>query len=91
MTDSGWTRLTPHYAPDAVVWWFYRSFSDAYSYARGGRVRSAREARKRIRDCWDESIREHRSWRERPTHALGSEGELVPLNLPGSPRFGSAR
>lgn len=83
MTDSGWVRLTPRFALDGVTWWFYRSWDDGFSYARGGRVRSARAARKMLRQCWDASQREHRAFLERPEFALGEKGQLVPLHLPG--------
>ena len=81
MTNSGWVRLVPDFHPEAVTWWFYRCFDDGFCFARGGRVRSAREARRSIDACWDESITEHRLALDRPYHELGAKGELLPLNL----------
>ena len=80
-TESGWVRLIPGYSEVAVSWWFVRSFHDGFTYARGGRVRSARAARRTIKDHWQASIAEHNAFKNRRTHALGDDGQLIPLDL----------
>ena len=84
MTESGWVRLVPYYQPEAVAWWFFKRFDDGFCFARGGRVRSARQARKAIRQAHLEVSRDRQHWRTRPEYTLGTEGELVPLELAGT-------
>lgn len=86
MTESGWVRLVPYYQPEAVAWWFFKRYDDGFCFARGGRVRSARVARKAIKAAWEESGRDRQHFRTRPEYTLGPEGELVPLKLAGTLR-----
>lgn len=83
--------MMPDYAEDAVSWWFVRVFYDGFAYARGGRVRSARLARKTIKEAWDASLAEHSAYKHRFTHRLGKDGELIPIELAESPSLKLAR
>lgn len=91
MTKSGYARLVPHHDEEAVTWWFYRDFDDGFAYARGGRLRSARQARKAIDAAWNASIAEHKRWLNRRTHELGKNGELVPIPLVDTFSWGHAQ
>lgn len=83
-TRSGYVRLIPQQHPFAVRWWVVIDFGDGFVYAAGDRCRTARQARKRIRDLggWPhgQAYREHQAYLQRPRFELGPEGELVPLN-----------
>lgn len=75
-------------------WWFYLHVPDAegrpqdprqgvqgngFSFARGGRAPDRHSADLRLRRAWDDAEREFRLWQKQPSHALGPNGELVPL------------
>lgn len=65
---------------DAVRWW-YVHLEDGYTFARGGRARTAHDARDAIRNARNEHERDAlRSNRlSKLTHRLGPQGELIPL------------
>lgn len=62
----------------AVQWWYYRDYEDGWAFARGGRVRTTREARKKLRDCDHECERERHYFESRPTHEMLDDGSLIP-------------
>lgn len=65
---------------DAVSWW-YVVREDDYVFARGGRVRTTRDARERLRQARNEHARDREVSRrqKRLRHKLGPDGELVRL------------
>jgi hypothetical protein len=79
MRSQGHTRLAgQQHNPVAVQWWYFRDYEDGWAFARGGRVRTTREARKKIRDCDHECSRERHYFESRPTHEMLDDGSLVP-------------
>lgn len=50
-----------------------------FRFARGGRATTTREAEEALRDALAEAGREVEFWRGQPSHALGPDGELIPL------------
>lgn len=77
---SGYLRLKgPAYAPDAVAWWYVGKLGDGLRFARGGRVRTSRLARRAIESARHEHARDIRALEQRPTHRLDRTGNLVPL------------
>lgn len=78
-SDAGYVRLAgPRYAPDAVAWWYVGKL-DGHRFARGGRVRTSRLARRAIDDARHEHARDIRALELRPVARLDSSGNLVPL------------
>lgn len=79
MIKSGYHRMTPHHADDAVSWWFFRTWKDGFAFGRGGRCRTSREARHLITDLYNASEHQHHEWLRRPTHQLLPTGEIEGL------------
>lgn len=79
MILSGYKRLTPHENPQAVAWWFVKEFDDGFCFARGGRVRTTREARHIIDGVWRLAEADHRVYLERPQFILRGE-DMEPVN-----------
>ena len=78
--SQGYVRVSPFNRPDAVVWWYSHAFADGFVFARGGSVRTNRQARHAINDCKGMSEREHRRYVERPVARLMDDGSLEPIN-----------
>ena len=79
MRTQGHIRLAGQDSnPLAVQWWYFRDYEDGWAFARGGRVRTTREARKAIRDADHECLRERHYFESRPTHEMLEDGSLVP-------------
>lgn len=84
-----------------VRWWFYVWVpgeklrnqkarlgveDNGFAFARGGRCRSEQEAQQLIEQAQGEAALEISYWRGQPSHALGANGELIPLTqLPELP------
>ena len=77
-----------------IRWWFYIWIpggklrnQDArlgvedhgFTFARGGRTHSEEDAQHEIEKAQREAEREVEYWRGQPSHALGPNGELIPL------------
>lgn len=78
MISSGHVRLgTQMYSEVAVQWWYFRDFEDGWAFARGGRCRTTREARKLISDCHHECVRERHYFQSRPDMEMLKDGSLV--------------
>lgn len=76
----GYERLQgPERGDEAVAWWYWAEGPARFRFARGGRVRTCRDARAAIRDAEHEHAHELRSWEQRPTHRLAADGALIPL------------
>ena len=76
---QGYVRVAgDQMAEDAVQWWYWWTYPDGWAFARGGRVRTVREARRMHRAAHAEMQRERRVFLKRPTHKL-VEGDPVPL------------
>lgn len=92
MTAQGYVRLIAGRHPEAVSWWFVRTFDDGFVYARGGRCRTARQARAILQGLWTAAGAEHRAWIERASHRLRRDGslELIDYGCPYAPRWPGA-
>lgn len=86
-------------ATDRVRWWVYLEVLNArpqgprrgvpdrgFRFARGGRAGTTEEAMEAILDATATSERELARWRHQPSHALGPDGRLVPLEDPAPDR-----
>lgn len=78
-----------------IRWWFYiwvpgyklrnrqarLGVSDnGFAFARGGRTHSGEHASQLIAEAEAEAQREIEYWRGQPSHSLGPNGELIPLD-----------
>lgn len=80
MIECGYERIMgPEPHPEAVTWWFFRSWDDGFAFARGGRCATSRIARRQLDSLSDQSEYEHLQWIGRPTHELMKDGTLRPL------------
>lgn len=79
MTDIGYTRVRDNRMwVDAVQWWYFWEYDDGWAFARGGRCRTLREARRLIRNCHGERQRERQAFLDRPKLLLTEDG-IVPI------------
>lgn len=51
-----------------------------FHFARGGRAWSAEQAQDRIREAYEVAQHEARIWTGQPSHSLGPNGELIPVD-----------
>lgn len=74
--SQGYVRVTDdRMHPDAVQWWFWWQ-KEGWAFARGGRCRTIREARKMIRAAYGEMQREHHAFLHRPVGELLADGSI---------------
>lgn len=78
--SQGYVRVHPDNRPDAVIWWYVRTYDDGFVFARGGSVRKARNARREIRQASTQAIIEHNRYIERPNYRLLPDGSLEPID-----------
>jgi hypothetical protein len=77
---QGYVRVTPKKRDDAVIWWCVREYPDGFVHARGGRVRTTRDARNAIRGAYSEGDVMRRLFVERPVAILEADGSLTPID-----------
>lgn len=78
---AGYVRLCgPERRSDAVVWWYVKVFPGGFVHARGGRVRTARDARHAIIDEMERGALLHALFVRRPSHQLRKDGSLERLD-----------
>lgn len=77
--EQGYARIAGEgFDRKGVQWWFFRQDGD-WAFARGGNVRSNREARKAIRDALTEYGVERSRFLARPSHVMEKDGSLRPI------------
>lgn len=77
---QGYERIAgPREDLRAVAWWYVEDLGDDVVFARGGRVRTSRLARRAIEHARAEARAERVALATRPTHRLDRKGNLVPL------------
>lgn len=72
---SGYARIAgSQRRDDGVQWWYFWLEDDGWGFARGGRVRTVRDARHKLRTCTAEREHERRVFLERPQYEIWPEG-----------------
>jgi hypothetical protein len=79
---ASYQRISEKYSPDAVQWWYFEQFEDEWAFARGGKCRKVREARRLIREAEAECRRERHRFLSRPTFVMETDGSLRPIQEP---------
>jgi hypothetical protein len=93
--EYGFERDRLYAGAGVVRWWVYVFVPGAegrpqgprkgvldrgFKFARGGRVATNAEAEDALREAFAEGRAEIHFWRGQPSHALGPNGELIPLD-----------
>lgn len=77
--SQGYVRVTDdRMHPEAVQWWYWWQ-KEGWAFARGGRCRTIREARRLIREAHAEMQREYDAFTNRPDGVLQPDGSIRPL------------
>lgn len=93
MIEIGYERVRLGGSDPDVRWWLFIHIEEGrpqrprlgvvdrgFRFARGGCVASEDEARERLKSARDEANTEWMRWQHQPSHALGTRGELIPLD-----------